>query len=85
MKIYKLFIVFFLLINNIYPQEALSYITGVGKNIHQAQRFAMNAVRTHGLKVSGQHTQINSDGTAIVVLEVRPRKIHCPVANLIKD
>lgn len=73
------------LTSNLLAQDALSYLTGVGNDIHKAQRNAMNAVRTHKLQVVGQHTQVLSDGSAVVVLEVKARKRHCPHANIIKN
>ena len=73
------------LTNNLFSQDSLSYLTGTGSDIHKAQRFAMNATRTHKLQVVGQHTQILPDGSAVVVLEVKPRKRNCPIANIIKD
>lgn len=84
MKILILVIILYLT-NNLFSQDALSYVTGVGSDIHKAQRFAMNAVRTHKLQVVGQHTQIMNDGSAVVVLEVKGRKTNCPYKNIIKD
>lgn len=85
MKIITIPIVILFLTNNLLSQESLSYLTGFGSDVHKAQRLAMNAVRAHKLQVVGQHTQVSSDGSTIVVLEVKPRKINCPVKNIIKD
>lgn len=67
-----------LLINNTTNAQDSAFISSVGKNIHDAQRKAMNAIRTHGVRVMAQHTEISSDGTAIVVIQVKNKNINHP-------
>jgi hypothetical protein len=74
-KILKILTLIFLISNTSYSQDT-SFISSIGTNIHDAQRKAMNAIRTHKLKVMSQHTEISSDGTAIVVIQVKHKKVN---------
>ncbi len=74
----KILIIILLLINNIYCQESIFFINSTGKNIHDANRIAMNAARAHNLQVTGSRTQINPDGSAFISIQVKPKKQHRP-------
>lgn len=71
----KILILLLLITNNTYSGDT-SFISGFGSNIHDANRKAMNVVRAHKLQVVGGHTQISSDGTAMVIMEVKSKKIN---------